>query len=1107
MKTKLLFFLILFCGYAVPQSFSQTTSITLKNSLSFDRTNETVEVVLDAATYESLSALALYDDANNPVVYQVLPYDNKIIFQASINKGETKVYTLKSGTPATTAPKTFAGIMMPSTRADIAWENDRTAYRMYAKKLLSSEPNSANGADLWVKKMAQPVVEKMYTYSNYHSEQKEGVDAYSVGGKTLGAGGIVAYTNNKLGLHDPYDECEIITNGPLRSEFLLTYKKVEISGDYYTKTVRITTNANGLLNKAVVKYEGKLKKIQLAAGIFLHTNTNGNSYITEKNVIAYAEKESEGTVTSPNPRFYTGIYMPGETSTTVVSNQQIIYTDYIIGTEFTYYFGGGWNIFPEGEYSQDSDWFNAVKNFKLTVENPLNSLSPEKLPSKKEIINTALKVNNYCIMSNSNISGNTWRPSVYQSGNLDLYKVYPDYKYLQYALQWAKKNNWTAPKGGNASYPSTFYIDADNHTCGQTYIDLYLMDEEKSADKIKSIKDAIDYRISVNPASDDWWWIDAMLMAMPTITRLGVALEDETYFEKMYELFSNIKNRTVVSDIHTRGYLWPKEYQDEYGVGPILAEYDNLGGLYSETDHLWWRDWGFKPGVPPKKVPGNSSKDVPKSSPNGENIYWSRGNGWVLAALARTLEFLPETAPHRSEYIQVFSDMAAKLKDIQREDGFWNMNLADDQHYPGPETSGTALFAYGMAWGINNNLLDRNIYFPVVAKAWNGLCKSAVSSNGRLTLIQNEGEDPIDPSKLSADVEFGIGVFLWTASEIVKLAPGEMPEVPESPSIIIQSAEMQTNKRVLVTFSEDIDESTALNIENYEISGEVEIYGAARRGTNQVLLALTDRPDYGKYILHVSNVESLQGKVIPENSSSTFIYPVPLSLTPPQTKITITAIGNQTGNPPSNVMDNNLGTRWAQEGRSGQWIKFDMGEPVNINAIDISFFKGNERVAYFDIDVSSDNKIFTPVLTGLESSGLTEELERYAFDPVNARYIRIVCNSNSAATSEHWNSVTEVRVIYNPLTTIDVISAENQIITYPNPLTNNYAQLILDLKSNTEQETNIIVSNVDGKILLTKKIIPQNGIIILDNPKLHAGYYLLTISNENVKVTKTIIVK
>ena len=402
------------------------------------------------------------------------------------------------------------------------------------------------------------------------------------------------------------------------------------------------------------------------------------------------------------------------------------------------------------------------------MRKPCRQDAPSTLPTKAELIKAGAAANDYWIATHSDPGNNLWARSVYNLGNIDFYKVHREPKYLNYALKWAEANKW-AVSGG----PST--SNADNHTCGQTYYDLYKISGSRDEGKILAVKAALDYRIANNPKSDDWWWIDAMFMAMPTFARLESEYGGGIYSEKLNALYRNTRDSLVVT---SRKYLYPDEYRAKYGWGPIVRGYESRCGLYNKADHLWWRDWGFQPGVPPKKDPNNRMRtDVPKKSPGGKNIYWSRGNGWVLAAMARTLQALPADDPHRADYVAVLKDMSAVLKDIQREDGFWNMNLADANHYPGPETSGTALFTYAMAWGINNGILDRATYQPVVARAWHGLTTLALEPSGRLTRVQDVGEGPIAPARLNADVDFGVGAFLLAASEVAKLAEGEWPAV------------------------------------------------------------------------------------------------------------------------------------------------------------------------------------------------------------------------------------------------------------------------------------------------------------------------------------------
>lgn len=475
--------------------------------------------------------------------------------------------------------------------------------------------------------------------------------------------------------------------------------------------------------------------------------------------------------------------------------------------------------------------------------------------------------------------------------------------------------------------------------------------------------------------------------------------------------------------------------------------------------------------------------------------------------MVRTLQFLPESDAHRNEYIQILQEMAAVLKDCQREDGFWNMNLADETHFPGPETSGTVLFTYGMAWGINNGLLDKETYFPIVAKAWNGLCKVAVEKSGKLTRIQNVGESPINPSGLNSDVDFGIGAFLLAASEVVHLAEGEIPTAPEAPGLNMKSINILNNKRLRVYFDADLESESGSNINNYKINNGVTISKLTIMSKNSVIIDLAEPLDYGRYTLTMTDILNYLGGSIGNNAIHNFVYTVPLDASQPE--IVITAIGNQGGNPPSNVMDNNLDTRWAQYGETGQWIKFDMGKDVNVSAVDISFYLGTQRSAYFDIEVSSDNVSFAPILPKQESSGLTTEMERYSFNPSQqARYVRIVCNSNSEAvngSAEPWNSVTEVRIRYSPLTGIDRIGQDKQISIYPNPVTDGC--FTVNLGSNDTKEVNVNIYDIKGTKLTERKVISMEGKVEIKDIELSAGTYLLNIENTSKVLSKIFFVK
>lgn len=370
-----------------------------------------------------------------------------------------------------------------------------------------------------------------------------------------------------------------------------------------------------------------------------------------------------------------------------------------------------------------------MKSLLLTVCLISQIAFAQKMPAKKEVLAAMRLTNQYFMQkwpdpgkptfTNKERPSNLWTRAVYYEGLMALYGIDKQSSYYDYATAWGDSHQW-------GLWGGTQVRNADNQCCGQTYIDLYLID--KKEERIRDIKAAMD-NMKASDKVDDWWWIDALQMAMPVFARLGVIYKDTSYFNRMYTMYAYTK--------HNHG--------------------DH--GLYNAADHLWWRDKDFDP---------------PYTSPNGEDCYWSRGNGWVVAALVRTLEQLPASDPHYNEYLQDYRDMLKALLPIQRQDGFWNVSLHDAGEYGGMELTGTSLFTYGMAWGINHGLISRKTYLPVVLKAWNALVKNCIAADGRLGYVQGTGKEPKDGQPVSFDKipdfeDYGLGCFLLAGSEVYKL--------------------------------------------------------------------------------------------------------------------------------------------------------------------------------------------------------------------------------------------------------------------------------------------------------------------------------------------------
>ncbi len=961
----------LVCLLAMSTAQAQTTdyAFRLKNVLNASRTAETIEVDVPATL--DLAACTLLDEEEQAVPFEVTA-DGRARFQATLAPVSTAGYQFTAGTAVKPAQLTYAAVKMPTSRADIAWENDLCAYRMYSTTLLGSEPNTAQGVDVWAKKLQESVIDRMYSLSNYHSESQYGVDAYSVNGKRLGCGGTAAVVDGRLVMHNPYSTVTMDEQSALRQAFTLTYTNVSIDGDTYTKTLHVETTAGSLLNRATVRLDGPKKPIRLAVGIYEHTDmgyaTDGVDFTDVEGLIGRAELKSEGTVSSPGARFYQGAYVPAAGATTeVIDHHLCLVVDYEVGTELEFYFGAGWNVFPAGRYTSDSDWFDALEQFKRQTEHPLTPTGFTTLPLQDDVLHILTTVNDTWQQRNPTHGNFFWNRAVYHVGNMAAYAVTQNPQYLDFSTAWAEHNNWWGATGTDKSKwiynrygeGGNFVLFGDNQICFQIYADLYNLDPAKDPKKIERALEVMEYEISTSNV-DYLFWVDGLFMVMPIMTKLYAITGNAQYLEKMYQY-----------------WRWATDLMcDESG---------------DDATYLYFRDAKYI-------YPSHTSL-------NGKKDFWARGDGWIFACFATILSELPETDSHRAEYIRYYQRLAQSIKQCQQDEGYWTRSLLDPAHAPGWETSGTALFAYGLAWGIRNGLLSEVEYGPTLERAWNYLSTVALQPDGTVGYIQPIGEkaDPNQTLTAQSYYDFGVGAYLLACAEMSRLAVTDYGK----PKLRLAGVSTGEANELRITFNQTPNADEALDAANYQLDGQpIDATALRMDGDHTVVITLPQPLDYGRYVVAVENIGSAEGGALADNQQRTLLLTVPL--TPAAAGQTVKAIGAQSGNPATNVLDNNLGTRWSQQGTSGQWLEVDLGSAQTVEAVDIAFYQGAARVAYFDIQVSTNGTNFRTVLSGMESSGMTTEMERYRLNrPTDARYVRIVCNGTSAGD---WNSITEVRV-------------------------------------------------------------------------------------------------
>ena len=318
-----------------------------------------------------------------------------------------------------------------------------------------------------------------------------------------------------------------------------------------------------------------------------------------------------------------------------------------------------------------------------------------------------------------------WDNAAYHTGNLEAYRLTGNGQYLDYSLRWAEHNEWKGAKSNDKSTWKLTYGETDEHVlfgdwqiCFQTYADLYnILPDEK---RIQRAREVMEYEMST-PRSDYWWWADGLYMVMPVMTRLYKITGNKLYLDKLYE------------------YV---QYSDSI--------------MYDSEEGLYYRDAKY---VYPAHKTLSGKKD-----------FWARGDGWVLAGLARVLTDLPQDWNHYAFFADKYKSMAAAVKQCQQEGGWWTRSLLDAEQAPGCETSGTAFFTYGLLWGINRGLLNEDEYMPAVLKAWNYLSKTALQKDGSIGYVQPIGEKAIPGQVVDkrSTANFGVGAFLLAATEYVR---------------------------------------------------------------------------------------------------------------------------------------------------------------------------------------------------------------------------------------------------------------------------------------------------------------------------------------------------
>ncbi len=258
-----------------------------------------------------------------------------------------------------------------------------------------------------------------------------------------------------------------------------------------------------------------------------------------------------------------------------------------------------------------------------------------------------------------------WTNGAFYAGVFAAWETTKSPELMAAMLEMGEKNGWK---------PGPRFDHADDIVINQTYLDLYRVKKDK-----KMLQPTIDVAERLKKETGNevakrgitWGWCDALFMAPPTLAKLSKITSDRSYLD-----------------------LNDRFFKETYDL------------LYSRDENLYARDAGYL----------INDKGEGKREANGKKVFWSRGNGWVVGGLVRLLKELPKDHPKREFYLTQYKAMSERLISLQQADGLWRSSLLDPEAYPGGEANGSGFDIYAMAWGVNNKILPRDKYLPVINK-------------------------------------------------------------------------------------------------------------------------------------------------------------------------------------------------------------------------------------------------------------------------------------------------------------------------------------------------------------------------------------------------------
>jgi rhamnogalacturonyl hydrolase YesR len=679
---------------------SEGVTVTIENPLAEPRGPETISVKLSellriVPTLDPVK-LVVIDAEQHAVLSQLVDVNgdespDELVFQTSFSGQEARAFRIQTGErrPWKVADFKVYGRFVRERNDDFAFENDRLAHRMYGPDLETwkQEPLTSSGIDVWAKRTRRLIVNDWYLTGDYHRDNGDGADLYSV--KTArGCGGLGVWEGGKLAVSRNFAESRVLANGPIRLLFELEYPAYETPSGKLRETKRITIDAGRNLNRfeSHFKIESGTRPRQVGVGIAKHA---GGKAALEKSLGLLHSweplKDGGGNVGCgivASPEIVEGSQ---ETELDTLLIENVPPTGPLV-----YYAGFGWD--RSGDFADRAAWLAYAKSFARALRAPLRvsiSSAAEPAPATEPGKSWARRTCDWFAERRPDGLGETWE---YDSGLVlrgceQLGIKTGDARYGDYVK---KSIDHLIGDGVIKGYKLEDYT-LDNINSGKLLFALHAQaSDAKQKERYAKALQLLRSQLKAQPRTSEggFWhkkiypsqmWLDGLYMAAPFMAEYAATFNEPA-------LYDDAIKQVVLMEQHLRD---PKTGLLRHG--------------WDESRRQRWAD--PKTGLSPE--------------------VWGRAVGWYAMGLVDVLDFLPEKQPKRAEVLGALQRLATAVAAVQDpERGVW-WQVMDKASAPRNyrEASVTAMLAYALAKGVRKGWLEKAKIGPVASKAYAGLLR------------------------------------------------------------------------------------------------------------------------------------------------------------------------------------------------------------------------------------------------------------------------------------------------------------------------------------------------------------------------------------------------